>query len=242
MSGNENMELKINGHGSAAGGTYKQVRINGHGKIEGDIVCRDTFVINGSGDAKGAVQADKLSINGVGNFEGDVEADTLKVVGTSTFKGDVKSDTLFSVSGTADLKAGLRAGKAKVSGSLWAAGDISAESFESSGSFQTKGLLSADIIDVRLHWSKSRAAEIGGETITVKSVAGLSALRSLFSVDTRLEADVIEGNDITLEHTRAKVVRGRNITLGTGCDIDVVEYSGELKRTGGPRVGQEKKV
>lgn len=36
--------------------------------------------------------------------------------------------------------------------------------------------------------------------------------------------ETIEGDDIHLELTRARVVRGNNVSIGSGCDIDLVEY------------------
>lgn len=40
----------------------------------------------------------------------------------------------------------------------------------------------------------------------------------------RLEASVIEGNEIFLENTKADFVRGRFIHIGSGCEIKHVEY------------------
>jgi hypothetical protein len=51
---------------------------------------------------------------------------------------------------------------------------------------------------------------------------------SLFGKWDRLEADLIEGNNISIEYTEVKTVRGNNILIGDNCRVDLVEYSGEL--------------
>jgi hypothetical protein len=43
--------------------------------------------------------------------------------------------------------------------------------------------------------------------------------------------DTIEGDDIYLEHTTAKVMRGDTVDIGDGCEIDLVEYRTDLKKT-----------
>ena len=151
-----------------------------------------------------------------------------------------------SVSGSAHAAQSLRATTVKISGSVHVKGDLSADSFKSSGAFEVGGLLSADEIDITLDWSTSKAKEIGGERITAKvGVKGLSVLRTIFTLGThtpRLTADSIEGSNVWLEQTRAKVVRGHSITLGDGCDITLVEYTGTLHKSGNVRIGEERKI
>jgi len=43
-----------------------------------------------------------------------------------------------------------------------------------------------------------------------------------------LTAGTIEANSVELEGTRAKVVRGAEVVIGPGCEIDRVEYSKSL--------------
>ena len=45
-----------------------------------------------------------------------------------------------------------------------------------------------------------------------------------------LTADIIEGDLIYLENTNAKIVRGNNVTIGTGCKIELVEYKESFKK------------
>jgi len=254
-------DLKINGQGTAPGGKYNLVRINGGGKIDGDIVC-DECLVNGSGDVDGAVQCNRMNVNGNAKIKGAVRAENMTVQGHASVDGDVQSGDFtvrghaifggaFSggkvhILGNTEIAQKMDAGEVKIAGACKTGGDLNAEKFRSTGQFTVGGLLSADTIDIQLSWVKSTAKEVGGETITARmGLKGLSAIRSVFTSTTntpRFEASVIEGNDITLERTKADTVRGHNVTLGAGCSIGVVEYSGTLKKTGAVNIGQERKV
>lgn len=240
----EKIDLSINGYGVAPGGEYSSIRIAGRGKITGDVACGD-FIISGSGDAEGDVSCGRMHINGEAGIHGALKTGELKVRGSADFKKGVKCDS-FSVSGSAYAAESLSAQTVKISGSAHVKGDLSADSFSSSGAFEVGGLLSADTIDLNLDWSTSKAREIGGERITAKvGTKGLSVLRTIFTLGTHtphLEADSIEGSSVWLEQTRAKVVRGHSVTLGDGCDIALVEYTGTLQKTGSARVGEERKI
>lgn len=236
-------DLKINGSGTASGGTYNLVRINGTGRITGGLDCVD-FIINGSGEAMENVTCKNIKINGSGRIGGDIKCDEVKVNGSGSFNAAIDC-TEFNVTGSADVKKSVSAQNVRVNGSAKIEGDCNSEDFYSNGVFEVGGLLSADNIDIHLYWNRSRAKEIGGEKIKVTlGTTGLGLVKALFPTShfPALEADVIEGNDITLENTIAKVVRGDNVTVGSGCDIGLVEYKGYYRKQNGAKVSQEKKV
>jgi cytoskeletal protein CcmA (bactofilin family) len=236
-------DLKINGSGTASGGAYNLVRINGSGRITGDLDCND-FVINGSGEATEAVKCTSVRISGSGRIGGELKCGDIKVNGSGSFNSDIDCGGL-NISGSADVKKSVRARNIKINGSTKISGDCSAEDFFSNGVFEIGGLLNADNVEIHLYWNRSRAKEIGGEKISVSlGTTGLGLVKSLLpsSHFPALEADVIEGNDITLENTIAKVVRGENVTIGSGCDIGLVEYKGHYRKEHGAKVAEEKKV
>jgi cytoskeletal protein CcmA (bactofilin family) len=195
--------------------------------------------INGAGDLEGAADCGALHIKARATSAGP-EDRQLKVAGSGDFDGAANCEVV-KITGTASFAAGLAAQLVNVSGAIKAKGDLNAERFVSSGVFEVDGLLSADHIEVYLDWNKSRAKEIGGADIAVKRGTG-GVLRSLFAHTPMLEAETIEGNEVSLELTRARVVRGHNVTLGDGCDVGLVEYSGTLRTHGNARAGEEKKV
>ena len=54
-----------------------------------------------------------------------------------------------------------------------------------------------------------------------------------------LTTNLIEGDKITLENTKCKIVRGHDIVIGPGCEIDKVEYTGKLTIDKDSTVGEE---
>ncbi|MCL6576409.1 hypothetical protein [Kyrpidia sp.] len=42
--------------------------------------------------------------------------------------------------------------------------------------------------------------------------------------------ETIEGDDIYLENTRARVVRGTRVQIGPGCQIGLLEYSEDFSK------------
>jgi len=53
---------------------------------------------------------------------------------------------------------------------------------------------------------------------------------------------LIEGEEIDLQATKAGVVRGRNVVIGPGCEMERVEYSGSLMVAPEAKVGEQVKV
>ena len=48
--------------------------------------------------------------------------------------------------------------------------------------------------------------------------------------NTCLITDIIEGDEIYLEYTKAKIIRGNNVELGPGCEIELIEYKNSYKQ------------
>jgi cytoskeletal protein CcmA (bactofilin family) len=238
-------DLKINGSGSSVGGCYDNVAIKGSGKIDGDLFC-SVFSIAGSGLVEGSVETSDGKINGSGTIEGNLNAGTFKINGSGKIMGSVTGDS-FAVSGSGTVGENLNVQNVKIEGSVKVGRDCSAEVFTASGTFEINGLLSADEVNIRLYHFKSRAAEIGGEkiSITVGPPAGTNLLKTMINIgllNPSLEAEIIEGDDVHVENTTAKVVRGNNVTIGSGCDIGTVEYKGRYEKSADAHVGSEVKV
>ena len=200
-------DLKINGQSNAAGGKYNAVIINGEGRIEGDLDCID------------------LKINGKCSMNGNAKVDSMKVHGEASIKGDLEAGKA-KVHGTADIGGNLSVDKAETYGIINVDGNCNAEIFKIEGTFAIEGLLNAGELELRLYGS-SRAREIGGEKITVKrkgkyDLLGLKSM--IIGRGKGLTVEIIEGDDIYLEDTKAKVVRGTNVEIGSGCEIELVEY------------------
>jgi len=244
MDNNCTGDLKIDGSGSAPGGTYDTVRINGIGKINGDVNCR-MFRINGTGTVAGNLDTEDGKINGTGTIEGSVRAKRFKMIGSSHIRGGITGENL-NVTGSATFGKTVDVQHIKLEGIAKINADVKAETFHSEGSFELQGLLNADEITIALYHAGSKAGEIGCGKINVSMAnSGFNILKSIFTLgqyNPILDVETIEGDDINLEYTSAKVVRGTNITIGRGCEIGLVEYKGYLIKTGDAKVAEERRM
>jgi len=57
-----------------------------------------------------------------------------------------------------------------------------------------------------------------------------------------LSAGIIEGDDIFLEATQAKIVRGRHVVIGEGCSIELVEYKDSFRQQNNGSVKENRKI
>ena len=219
-------DLKINGSGSSAGAKYNSVVVNGSGRIDGDLDCI-YMKINGQCDVNGNVKADSVNVHGNTSIKGNLEAEKAKIHGTADINGNVSVE------------------KAETYGSIDVKEDCNAEIFKIEGTFTIKGLLNAGELDLSLY-GPSKVREIGGEKIKVKKKGKYDflGLKSLImpAGNKGLTVETIEGDDIYLENTQAKVVRGNNIEIGPGCEIELVEYKNDFKQDENSKIEANKKI
>ncbi|MCR8641158.1 hypothetical protein NV379_00685 [Paenibacillus sp. N1-5-1-14] len=226
-------DLIINGSGSSGGGVFNKVKISGSGKVSGDVECLE-FRCSGSGSVIGNVKTGYMNVSGSGDVDGNLVAEELKVSGSFRVDGDTFVKEA-SVSGHMKVDGKLTAEEMTVNGALEVKDDCSAEEFVVKGGFRISGLLNAGKVDIQLH-GDAFVKEIGCDQIEVRrnllgGISVLKMIKTLFqSFHNELHADVIEGDDIALEYTKAKVVRGTNVIIGPGCKIDLVEYKGRYEQ------------
>jgi cytoskeletal protein CcmA (bactofilin family) len=254
-------DLRMSGSGSAAGGKYNVISISGSGEVNGDVECNE-IKTSGSSRINGNVKAISVSTSGSSKIHGNVSAERLHTSGSCKVEGNISIKELNSsgstkvngdltggivhVSGGTKIDGNVHVEEIKVSGGIDIGGDCEVERFKASGSFRINGLLSSDNVDISLHGS-CKVREIGGEKIAVKngreSMFGLGKLLELFiPFDKTLEVESIEGDEVFLECTKAKVVRGNNVVIGEGSNIEVVEYTGNLEVRQGAKVKEQKKL
>jgi cytoskeletal protein CcmA (bactofilin family) len=227
MDDNSFVDLKIYGQGNASGGKYSAVSIMGEGKIDGDVEC--TYIkIYGEGQLNGELKAEgTVNIKGQTRIKGNLEAEKIKLQGELDIDGEVLVD------------------EAVLTGNISTNGDCNAEIFTLEGGFKINGLLNADILKINLYWP-CEAHEIGGSKITIKRDGKLSflGLKNMITHEEKniLKADIIEGDDVNIENTHAKVVRGNNITIGPGCKIELVEYKKDFKQDKSAQVSTKKTI
>ncbi|WP_421383268.1 hypothetical protein ACOJQI_02610 [Bacillus salacetis] len=198
MSGERTKRLKVVGEGSYPGGDYEKVKITGQGTVSGDIRALEAKV-TGEGRVRGKAAVNQLKVIGKLTIDEELSGNEMNIIGELNVGGSVKANTV------------------KARGFLNSTENVELEKLHVKGGININGLLNVGNLEINLQNAPSRAGEIGGETIKVKS-------RSFFTKSYILEAEVIEGDNIYLEHTTAKMVRGNHVEIGPGCQIEKVEY------------------
>lgn len=224
METNEKSDMKIVGSGNPAGGDYNKMKMTGEGDVVGNLECERLKAL-GDHRVDGDVKAGKARMIGNSRIQGDFSAEETTIIGETHIDGQARVEILRDI-GNIEVGGNVTGEDIRIRGNLSAEGDCEAETFTAKGMFTINGLLNAEYIKIRLHHADSTAKEIGGENVEVK--AGIHLFKS--SRPVRLSAGTIEGNDIDLENTKAKVVRGHHVRIGPGCEIDLVEYRGDFKQ------------
>lgn len=219
-------DLKIYGSGTVTSGKYKTISIMGDGTVNGDVECV-ALNVNGQCDVSGNLKSETVKINGSSSVNGPLETKNIRVNGEIGVSGDLSAE------------------KIRVNGDMDVEGDCDAETCTLRGEFTVAGLLNAGNLKIDLY-GPCEVKEIGGEKITVKKEMGFHFLiKNIFASGvsgSKLTTDVIEGDEIRLEHTEANVVRGNDVIIGEGCEIGLVEYRNSFKRNENAKVGRHTKV
>ncbi|MGD6877430.1 polymer-forming cytoskeletal protein [Bacillus infantis] len=235
-------KLSINGIGSSDGGSYDKVCINGKGTVNGNIECR-IFDCNGSGQFDGDVlSSEKAKINGNAAIAGSFSGATLSIDGSAGFSGNVAAADEIKVNGKGRIGGKLASRKIIVNGRLTAGGSVETEEFISEGQFIIGSHLAAESIKSFI-MGECKVQEMRGRSILIRKkkdnpLRGL--LQSFFP--SRLEAALIEGEEIHLENTNVKMVRGNHIVIGENAIADTVEYTGSLKFEGNGTALESRKI
>ena len=245
MTMGENLrDLKASGAVSVSGGQYRDVSVSGSARISGDVTC-ERFDASGSARVAGNVACEKYASSGSTHIDGNVAAGEMRTSGAASVDGSLEASGLQSsgsfrvdgdaavtgevrVSGSARFGGALKARAVNAAGSLRVARGIECEQLLLQGAFDVDGLINAGTAEIELA-GQSSLEEIGGERVTVRRRGGLNVLGIQIPFLTgSLTAGTIEATSVYLEATRAKVVRGADVTIASGCEIDRVEYSGAL--------------
>jgi cytoskeletal protein CcmA (bactofilin family) len=244
MEKNNASDIRISGSGSAGGGKYNEVSISGSGNINGNMECVD-FKTSGSSKVIGDLKASTIKISGSTRIEGNVEVEEMKVSGSAHVVGQIKCQSI-KINGSAHIGGSLYAEEVTIAGSAHIEKNCEAECFKASGSFKIKGLLNAGEVNIRIG-ANCNVQEIGGEHIEIR-VSPLDnsffrkVIDKMFNSKGELTTSLIEGDEIYLQNTNAKIVRGNNITIGEGCNIGLVEYSGEIIISNDSIVKEQKQI
>jgi len=242
-SGND---LKISGYMRVQGGTFDRVKIDGGADLNSSVECSE-MKVNGMANISGGLKAGYVKAQGKLYVRDSADCGDFSISGKCEIEGDLKAKDL-KIEGSMEVKGSLAAEKVKAAGEVMAGEGLNAEELDIKGRIKVNGLLNAGKIKFSIY-GRSFAGEIGGEQIEIRKGDYLGFdrfLRFVFSAfgyrDTALNAGIIEGDDIYLESTEARIVRGKRVVIGEGCVIGLVEYKESFRQENGGHASENKKI
>lgn len=226
--------MKIAGKGNITSGEYKEIVISGSGVMEGNIRCA-SYKSAGASRCEGNIECEnEMSVAGSGSFMGNIKAKSISAAGSLSCNGDVTVKEELKTSGSAKIGGFVKASSLRAAGRLEAGSDIEAENIRVTGVLNCPGLLNAEEIELKMSDSM-KIGSIGGSVIDIYRDPQ-SEKRG------RLLVNLIEGDSITLEAVTAKRVSGRVVEIKDHCEIELVQYSEELKVSPSAKVGKTEKI
>ena len=191
--------LILNGRTTAPGGTFEEVSIDGLPTIVGDLSC-DMMKADGVGKLRGNLTVKgKADIDGVFNVYGNMDVEDLDLDGTFKVFGDLNAERM------------------EVEGLLKVSRNVTAENIKLTGFVSIKETLNAGSLDITFYNSPNVKEVVGGRIYIRRG-----------STTRRFRAELIEGDEISIEWSIAGTVRGDSVTIGEGCKIGRVEYRSDL--------------
>ncbi|MEK4513033.1 polymer-forming cytoskeletal protein [Paenibacillus anaericanus] len=234
-------DLKINGIGKVSGGTYGKITTDGIATVNGEVLC-SSLTANGTLKLKDSIQAGQFRLNGNGSTAATIGGGKFRVDGMFKVDGNVQFEEI-NINGMLKAEGSAVGERADIDGGLNLGGSAEYEYLKVHGQIQVDGMINAGEMEI-LMAGPCRAKEIGGGRIQVRKKTGSRFFLALLSpsLATRLTAEVIEGDEIVLEDTTAKVVRGNSVRIGSGCEIGRVEYKHHYEADSKASVGIAEQV
>lgn len=215
------MDMNIAGRGTIFPGSYKNIKISGRATATGVVNCTG-LEVSGKFESKTVNCSGLVKVSGSSYFENDMKA------GGVDISGSLKCDKSVTITGESKIMgslscANLKAENMVVRGSVKCESDIEAENVSVIGMIYCDGKLKAKELEIKIEGGAK--LNIGSIECPKISIAPEYLPKNLVN---RHDAGVITvgeiiGEDIYLENVIADVVKGKNVTIGEGCEIGKVE-------------------
>lgn len=201
--------IKVVGDGTINSGEYDNIKIVGNGTVLGNIKGKE------------------VKVTGSSDFNGEGEFEKLKVNGNVVFNYNVKCNNV-TINGEGIVRGNLYGKEVKINGRIIVEGDIECEDIIIRGEIKCKGLLNSERIRIYLR-GESECNEIGTSNIEVlkKDSINLINIFDKFGYK-KFICNSLEGDFIKLENSNIINVRGKDIFIKEDCNIDNLEYTGNL--------------
>ena len=218
------MDMRIAGKGNVPSGEYENIKISGKGILYGTVRCV-SFKSSGTSKGESIECLERFKASGSSAFTGNIKAKYIRVAGTlscapseeSQGENNIKCDDL-SISGSLKIDGNIEAENVKIAGALKCTGLINAENI----------MLSADKV--------MNVGSIGGTNIQIKRKP-----ISTFKRRTVVQSS-IEGDNIKVKYVTCPLVTGRNVKIGRGCKIDLVQYIDTIEISRSAKIGKIEKI
>lgn len=209
-----------------AGG--RKIIIRGAGVISSDTPI-DLLRCSGSGKVTNDINASEVQISGACKFDGGCVAQEFHVSGSAAISSDLNAREFHS-SGSTSVGGDLRSQEVSSSGSLRVAGSIlDSQEFHSAGTLKVDHWVRTQEFVSKGNFNIGEGIEAHEVGIRLSGTSRVPIIKAHeISVhrgkrDGELRAESIEGEEVYIEATRASTVRGKRVTIGPFCTIDVVE-------------------
>jgi len=256
ISGGTYQSIKVAGSGKIDGDvTAETISIAGSCKVQGHLQAQE-LSSSGSLKVEGNVTADEFSTKGSSKINGDVDADIFKTSGSNAIDGRL-STRYIKITGSCEVHGDVEADKFTSEGAFQIDGLLSADeiSIRLGGDCHAREIGGEKIIvrsNAHIHTGKFRSSQgqdAGGPKRWTFNEFGIGIDIDLERITDMigqigediglhvsdyvgggiLETDSIEGDEIYLESTQAKIVRGKRIVIGPGCEIESIEYEESIE-------------
>ena len=241
-------DMKFMGETTHPGGQFRDIRVVGRTRMEGDVTCR-SLACMGEARLSGGLQSGETRILGHATVAGAVDGGDCTVLGQMECAASLRVRKL-NCTGQLKVKGQVDAEKVRLYGQMVVQGDCNVDDFESNGAFEISGLLSVDRLLVHPN-GPCKVAEVGGARIEVRRRVGFLGRNGMAdwihqmlpgSRSSRLEAQMVEGDEVFLEDSVVGTVRGALVQIGRGCRIGTVEYQDSYSCEPGSEVGEVRQL
>lgn len=227
--------MRISGSGKIPAGEYEKIRISGSARLEGLVRC-ESFHVSGSAGGDAVECKKEIHISGSCSFKKRVIAESMSVSGSFSCEENVMISDKLACSGGGHIKGAVKCGSCSIAGGLSVEGDLEAETVTAHGKLNCAGLLNAE--EIHLYFDRGmKLGNVGGSTIEIQRWkpdrgTGFWKFLSYFqrpSDGTVQVLNSIEGDQITLEGVIVPCVSGRDIKIGAGCHVNLVQYTDQVE-------------
>ncbi len=204
----------------------------------------NSFEASGSVRGQGSLETRRFRVSGSTVMQGPVELSEGRASGSVRIDGSVRVLSQLVLSGATRISGAVAGERVRGSGGLFIGQEVALEEMSWSGSVQCSGLISAEAIELTLQGA-SEVGELAGAKIRVmlgKVGNWTRWVPFTGSQAARLMVSEVSGDDILLEGTHAKTVRGDRVVIGAQCRIDRVEYRDSLEVHPDALVGESVKL